>query len=573
MSMKEIIRCARGDMPADLLLTGGNVLNVFSGEILSGDIAIKNGTIVGIGDYQSIKRADIKGATAVPGFIDAHVHIESSMTGVDEFAQAVLPHGTTTVIADPHEIANVSGTEGIRYMLDTSAELKLNVFFMLSSCVPATDMETTGARLTADELRPFIHEERILGLAEMMNFPGVISADEDVLSKIHMARGARKPIDGHSPGLSGHHLSAYVAAGITSDHECTSHEEAREKLRAGMHIMVREGSAAKNLSSLLPVVDPVTYRRMMWCTDDRHPHDLLNEGHIDYIVRNAVRLGLDPVIAIQMATLNPTEYFNLKHLGAIAPGRQADILIIDNLKKLNIVQVYSRGQLVADGGRMLDTDGPQKPIQPPRIMNVQPDRIDFSIPAHSRSVRVIDIIPNQIVTRALTSRVRIENGLAVSDPDRDLLKIAVVDRYSGTGRIGLGFVKGLGLKKGAIASSVAHDSHNIILAGADDRDLSCALRTIVDMGGGLAAVSNEEPLAVLPLPIGGLMSDAPIEKVCQHIDVLLQVAVELGSPLVNPFMTLSFLALPVIPQLKITDHGLVDVNTFQFVPLFKKKDL
>ena len=569
MSRKDIIRCARGDLPADLLLTDGFMLNVFTGDILPGNIAIKNGTIVGIGNYQSIKKVDINGATAIPGFIDAHVHIESSMTGVDEFAQAILPHGTTTVIADPHEIANVLGTEGIRYMLDASAELPLNVFFMLSSCVPATDMETAGARLTTDDLNPFIHEKRILGLAEMMNFPGVISADEEVLRKIDMAHVARKPIDGHSPGLSGHNLNAYVAAGISSDHECTTPEEAREKLAAGMHIMVREGTAAKNLSSLLSVVDPVTYRRMMWCTDDRHPHDLLSEGHIDFIVRSAVRAGLDPVKAVQMATLNPAEYFRLSHLGAIAPGRQADILVIDNLKEFNMVQVYSRGQLVADGGRMLENAGSQKPVQPPRVMKVDPDTVDFSIPARGQSMRVIEIIPDQIITRSISSRARVQDGLAISDPDRDLLKIAVVDRYSGKGHLGLGFVKGLGLKKGAIASSIAHDAHNIILAGVDDRALSCALRTIVDIGGGLVAASNERPLAVLPLPIGGLMSDEPIQKVCQHLDALLQAVAQLGSTIGNPFMILSFLALPVIPHLKITDYGLVDVDTFQPVPLFE----
>ena len=568
MNMKEIIRCAKGDLPADLLLTGGRLLNVFTGDILPGHIAIKDGIIVGIGDYQSTNKVDLKGGTAVPGFIDAHVHIESSMTEVDAFARAIVPHGTTTVVADPHEIANVSGTDGIRYMLAASAGLPLNVYFMLSSCVPATDMETTGARLTADDLRPFIHEKRILGLAEMMNFPGVVSAEEEVLRKIDMAHAARKPVDGHSPGLSGAGLNAYVAAGISSDHECTTLEEAREKLQAGMHIMVREGTAAKNLSTLLPVVDSFTCRRMMWCTDDRHPHDLLAEGHVDFIVRNAVRMGLDPVIAVQMATLNPAEYFGLKHLGAIAPGRRADIIVIDNLKKFSIAQVYSGGQLVAEGGRMLKNDGPETPIEPPRVMKVKPETIDFSIPARGRFIRVIEIVPQQIVTRAVTDNVRIENGLAVSDPGRDILKIAVVDRYSGAGRIGLGFVRGLGLKKGALASSVAHDAHNIIVAGVDDSDLSVALRSIVEIGGGLAAVSEGRPLAVLPLPIGGLMSDAPIEKVCQHIDALLEAAGQLGSFLENPFMTLSFLALPVIPQLKITDHGLVDVDKFQSVSLF-----
>ena len=347
MEPKEIIRCARGDLPADLLITGGRLLNVFSGDILPGNIAVKDGVIAGIGDYRSRHTVDLDGRFVVPGFIDAHVHIESSMTGVSEFARAIVPHGTTTVVADPHEIANVLGVDGIRYMLSVSTGAPINVYFMLSSCVPATDMETAGARLTTDDLQPLIHEERVLGLAEMMNFPGVLSADPDVLSKIAMAQDAHKPIDGHSPGLSGAALNAYVAAGISSDHECTTVEEAREKLQAGMHIMVREGTAAKNLAALLPLIDPHTCRRMMWCTDDRHPHDLLAEGHIDFIVRSAIGQGLDPVIAVQMATLNPAEYFGLKHLGAIAPGRQADFLILDDLKELDVTQVYRRGQLVA----------------------------------------------------------------------------------------------------------------------------------------------------------------------------------------------------------------------------------
>ncbi len=568
MEPKEIIRCARGDLPADLLITGGRLLNVFSGDILPGNIAVKDGVIAGIGDYRSRHTVDLDGRFVVPGFIDAHVHIESSMTGVSEFSRAIVPHGTTTVVADPHEIANVLGVDGIRYMLSVSTGAPINVYFMLSSCVPATDMETAGARLTTDDLQPLIHEERVLGLAEMMNFPGVLSADPDVLSKIAMAQDARKPIDGHSPGLSGAALNAYVAAGISSDHECTTVEEAREKLQAGMHIMVREGTAAKNLAALLPLIDLHTYRRMMWCTDDRHPHDLLAEGHIDFIVRSAIGQGLDPVIAVQMATLNPAEYFGLKHLGAIAPGRQADFLILDDLKELDVTQVYRRGQLVADGGRIVGEDVRPRQDDPPRVMNLIPAAIDFSLPARGRSMRVIDIVPDQIITREVIVPVRIEEGLAVADPQRDILKIAVVDRYSGTGRTGLAFVRGLGLKKGALASSVAHDSHNIIVIGADDRDMSIALQTVAKNGGGLAVISAGLPRAVLPLPIGGLMSDAPLEKVCQHLDDLLSAVGRLGSPLKNPFMTLSFLALPVIPKLKITDRGLVDVEKFERVPLF-----
>ena len=568
MDLKEVIRCARGDRPADLLLRGGRHLNVFDGGIRAGSIAIKEGVIAGIGDYPARDTVDLGGRIVVPGFIDAHVHIESAMTGVDEFARAVVPRGTTTVVADPHEIANVLGAEGIRYMLSASAGSPLNVYFMLSSCVPATDMETAGARLAADDLRPFMDEDRILGLAEMMNFPGVMAADQEILRKIALARGARKPVDGHCPGLSGAALNAYIAAGISSDHECTTFEEAREKLRAGLHIMVREGTAAKNLAALLPLVDRHTCRRMMWCTDDRHPHDLLSRGHIDDIVRRAVRRGLDPILAVQMATLNPAEYFGLRHLGAIAPGRQADLLVIDDLENLSVKRVYCRGRMVADNGSLLDHPAAPRPVNPPRAMAVTPEAVDFSIPARGRSLRVIEIVPAQIITRAVVTDARIENGMAVSDPRRDIVKIAVVDRYSGSARTGKAFVKGLGLTQGALASSVAHDAHNIILVGVDDRDMSLALRTVVEFGGGLAAVADGRILAALPLPIAGLMSDAPMKKVCRHLDRLNDAAGQLGSPIDNPFMTLSFLALPVIPELKITDRGLVDVNMFQFVPLF-----
>ena len=564
----ETIRCARGETPADLLLKGGRIVDVFSGEIVTGDIAVKEGTIVGIGPYRARQTVDLDGRIVTPGFIDAHVHIESAMTGVTEFARAVAAHGTTTVIADPHEIANVLGVEGIRYMLAASEGQPVNFFFMLPSCVPATDMETAGARLTADDLQPFMKEDRILGLAEMMNYPGVLVADPEVLRKIALAEEARKPVDGHAPGLTGADLNAYVAAGIASDHECTTLEEAREKLKAGMHIMVREGTAAKNLAALLPLVNPHTCRRMMWCTDDRHAHDLLTEGHIDFIVRSAVGRGLDPVVAVQMATLNPAEFFGLRHLGAVAPGRRADLLVIDDLYDLKVGRVYSRGRLVAVDGRTVDDLDTPRPIGTPLAMRVPPGALDFSITATGRRVRVIEIVPGQIITRSVVARARIENGLAVSDPGRDLLKIAVVDRHSGTGRTAAAFVKGLGLKQGAIASSVAHDSHNIIVAGVGDSDMSAAVERVVKMAGGLAVVAEGRLLAELALPIAGLMSEAPLAEVAAHLDRLTAAARSLGSPLNDPFMTLSFLALPVIPALKLTDRGLVDVEKFEIVPVF-----
>ena len=564
----EAIRCARGETPADLLLKGGRIVDVFSGEIMPGDVAVKNGTIVGIGPYRARQTVDLDGRIVTPGFIDAHVHIESAMTGITGFARAVAAHGTTTVIADPHEIANVLGVEGIRYMLAASEGQPVNIFFMLPSCVPATDMETAGARLMADDLQPFMKEDRILGLAEMMNYPGVLGADPEVLRKIALAEGAHKPVDGHAPGLTGVDLNAYVAAGISSDHECTTLAEAREKLKAGMHIMVREGTAAKNLAALLPLVNPHTCRRMMWCTDDRHAHDLLTEGHIDFIVRSAVGQGLDPVVAVQMATLNPAEFFGLRHLGAVAPGRRADLLVIEDLHDLKVGRVYSRGRLVAIDGRVVDGIETPRPIGAPPAMRVPSGALDFSIAATGRRVRVIEIVPEQIITRSIVTEARIEDGRAVSDPGRDLLKIAVVDRHSGTGRTAAAFVKGLGLKQGAIASSVAHDAHNIIVAGVGDRDMSAAVETIVKMAGGLAVVSDGRLLAQLALPIAGLMSEAPLAEVAAGLDRLIAATHFLGSPLGDPFMTLSFLALPVIPALKLTDRGLVDVEKFQIVPLF-----
>ncbi|MFZ0240239.1 MAG: amidohydrolase family protein, partial [Desulfobacterales bacterium] len=364
----DIIHCARGETPADLLLKSGRIVDVFSGETVTGDVAIKNGTIAGIGRYQASTTVDLDGRFVTPGFIDAHVHIESTMIGVAEFAHAVAARGTTTVIADPHEIANVLGAAGIRYMLAASKGQPVNVFFMLPSCVPATSMETAGAQLTADDLRPFMNEERVLGLAEMMNYPGVLAADAEVRRKIALAASARKPVDGHAPGLTGHDLNAYAATGIASDHECTTLAEAREKLQAGLHIMVREGTAAKNLAALLPLVNPHTCRRMMWCTDDRHAQDLLTDGHIDFIVRSAIGRGLDPLVAIRMATLNPAEYFGLHHLGAVAPGRRADLLVIDDLKDLRIGRVYSRGRLVAVDGRIVEDLERSAPVAAPRAM-------------------------------------------------------------------------------------------------------------------------------------------------------------------------------------------------------------
>ena len=568
MILKEIIRSARGQQPVDLLLKNARIVNVFSGDIVSGSIAIAHGYVVGFGEYPALKTVDIGGRFVAPGFMDAHVHIESSMVGITEFARAVLPFGTTSVVADPHEIANVLGINGIDYMLQSSENQPINVYFTLPSCVPATDMETSGAALTADDLKPFMENERILALAEMMNFPGVIYEDADVLKKIQQAKTYRQLIDGHAPGLTGQALYAYIAAGISSDHECTSAHEAKEKLEAGMHIMIREGTAAKNLRSLLPVVNSRTARRIMWCTDDRHPHDLLDDGHIDSLVRQSIQAGLDPITAIQMATINPAQYFGIKHTSAIAPGRHADLVIFSDIFDMHIEQVYYRGRLVAENGSMMPDIEKPVPIICPPSMNVHNEPVDFSIPVNGKRIRVIDIVPNQIVTRHHVAAVPLSGGEAASDISRDILKIAVVERHTGSGNMGKAFVRGFGLKRGALASSVAHDSHNIIVVGTDDQDMKAAVNDVVQMGGGLAASCNGQILSRVPLTIGGLMSEESMPAVRLQLDKIIGVAQEFGTKLHDPFMTLSFLALPVIPELKITDKGLVDVTQFKIVSLF-----
>jgi adenine deaminase len=568
MNLNEIIKAAHGEKPVDLLLTNARIINVFAGEVVPGAVAVSDGMIVGFGQYEAKNVVDLKGRYVAPGFIDGHVHIESSMTCVSEFARAVVVHGTTTVAADPHEIANVLGSAGIEYMLQSAEQQPMNIYFTLPSCVPATDMETAGARLTAEDLRPFLNRERIIALAEMMNYPGVIYRDPDVLDKISAARRQKKPIDGHAPGLRGPELYAYVSTGIQSDHECTTEQEAREKLMAGMYIMIRQGTCAKNLQALLPAVNEKTARRMMWCSDDRHPHDLISEGHIDSIVYEAIRSGLDPILAIQMATLNPAEYFKLDHLGAIAPGKQADLVVFADLKKPVIEAVYCQGILTAENGEVAARiqAPPAAAVAP--SMNVDLDRIDFGISADRRQVRVIAIVPEQVITRQIVEEITVKNNQAVSDPSKDILKMAVVERHTGSGNIGKGFVKGFGLKHGALASSVAHDSHNIIVVGVTDEDMRAAVEAVVKMGGGLAAVSDAKLLAGLPLPIAGLMSLEPVRVVRDRLERLIEITHEMGAALEDPFMTLSFMALPVIPELKLTDKGLIDVNKFKVLPLF-----
>ncbi len=572
MDRVRIIRCARGETPADLVLTNGRIVNVFNGQIVAGNLAVAEGCILGSGDYRAHETMDLGGRYLCPGFIDAHVHIESAMTAIPEFVRAVLPRGVTTVVADPHEIANVLGADGIRYMLAASEDQPMNICFTLPSCVPATDMETSGAVLSADALMPFFKEKRVLGLGEMMNYPGVLAGTPDVLRKIQAARNHRKPVDGHCPGLSGRDLNAYLSAGIASDHECTTAREAAEKLAAGMHIMIREGAAARNLDDLLPIVTEQNHHRIMWCTDDRHPHDLMDEGSIDVMIRRAIAAGLDPLIAIRMATLNPARYFGLDHLGAVSPGRQADMVVFSDLAAPRAEMVFTRGVQRCLNGKIKREPARPKIDPPPSPMAIPLERIDLTVPAEGDRMRVIELTPDQIITRHAVADAAVSGGSAMADVSRDLLKIAVVERYTGRGGLGVGFVRGFNLKRGAIASSVAHDAHNIIVVGASDAEMKAALKAVADMGGGLAAVGGEADhpaiLETLPLPIAGLISDAPMDRVREGMDRVIGAARGMGCRLADPFMSLSFLALPVIPSLKITDKGLVDVDRFSIVPLF-----
>jgi adenine deaminase len=567
-SLKEKIRVASGDGKADLLIKNGRVVDVFSGQIERKDVAIFGGGIVGFGDYRAREIIDMKGDFLCPGLIDGHVHIESSMVTIPEFARAVLPNGTTSVVIDPHEIANVLGQDGIRFMAESAKGVPLNVFVMVPSCVPATHMETSGATLRSADLKPLLKEPWAIGLAEMMNFPGVIFRDSEVLKKIDMAKGKR--IDGHAPMLSGKGLYAYLTAGIRSDHECTTPKEAKEKLKNGMRIMIREGTTARNLRSLIPLVYPKNSRHFFFVTDDRHPKELLEEGHIDSMVRQAVRWGLDPILAIQMATLNAAEYFRLDDLGAIAPGFRADIISFDHLGRFQIKKIFKDGKLVAENGKMLFP--PIRQRKSPKLKETVrvklPKRNAFLLRSDQSLVKVIQLIPDQIVTKKVMERVLLEDGVAHPNVREDILKIAVVERHKATGNIGIGFVQGFGLKKGAIGSSVAHDSHNIVLVGTNDEDMLKAVEVIQTMKGGLVAVQDGKVLASLPLPIAGLMSEASVTQVNPQLEALLRAAETLGCKIPDPFMTLSFLSLPVIPELKLTDKGLVDVTQFKFVPLF-----
>jgi adenine deaminase len=567
MSKEErLAAIARGRGAADLLLRNARVFDAFSGDFFLGDVAVAEGVVVGFGASAAERVVDLAGAPLVPGFIDAHVHIESSQLSPAEFARAVLPHGTTAVVADPHEMANVLGLAGVRYLLEASEGLPLRVFLMAPSCVPATPLETAGAEISSREVAEILSWERVIGLGEVMNVPGVLAGDRDLWEKLASARG--RPIDGHAPGLSGPDLWAYLIAGPRSDHECTALAEAQEKLRAGMHILVREGTTAQNLAALLPLLTAASSPFVHFATDDRDPETLLVKGHIDDLVRRAMAGGVPPGVALAAATIHTARAYGLHDLGAIAPGFCADFVVLSDLPSLRIAQVYAGGKLVAEGGRCVAFWSP--PALPPMASTVRVnlDALSFRIPAGPGLARVIGVVPTQVVTEDLRLVPTVRGGEVVADRGTDVLKLAVVERHHGTGNVGLGLVRGFGLKRGALASTVAHDSHNVVIVGTNDDDMRAALAALVEIGGGQVVAAGGRVQAMLPLPIAGLMSDRPLAEVASAGRELVRAARELGCSLSDPFVTLSFLALPVIPRLKLTDRGLVDVAYFRHVPLF-----
>jgi adenine deaminase len=565
-----MIDVASGRTRADLVLKNANVVNVFTGDVNPGDIAIHGAYIAGIGEYVGNKVIDLKGKYVAPSFIDGHVHVESSMVMPIQYARAVVPHGTGAVVADPHEIANVLGMEGILYMSKSMRGGPLEFYMMLPSCVPSTDLETNGVDLDFLDIKPLMTEHYVLGLAEVMNYPGVIYREPSILEKIQVALRMGKRIDGHAPELEGLDLNAYVAARITSEHECIDIEEARRKLARGMHIHIREGSTAKNLKDLARLIDAHTAENCSFVTDDRNTLDLITKGHIDSMIRDAVGLGVDPILAIKVASLSTARHYGLQYVGAIAPGYHADIVVLDSLEKINVEMVYKQGVLVAKDGKMVEEFGVEKQPRLRRSVNIhylEPE--DFQVIPHGDRMNVIGMIPDQIITDHLVEEPKVVDGLVVPDIDRDLAKVAIIERHNASEPRAVGFVKGTGIKEGAMVSSIAHDSHNIVAVATNDTDLIVAAVQIVRMQGGIALAKDGEVVESLPLPIAGLMSDQTIEHVSEKLQDLKTAAQKLGTPLEEPFMSMAFLSLPVIPKLKITDLGLVDVNRFRLIDLFE----
>ena len=562
LKKQRIIDVAAGRAPADLVLKNATYVNVFSGELEKRDIAVAEGLIVGLGSYSGAEEVDMTGTIVCPGFIDAHIHLESSLVSPAEFARAVIPHGTTTVITDPHEITNVMGEAGIEYMLASTEGLPVDVRFMIPSCVPASPMDESGANLDYRDIDSFFEHPRVQGLAEMMNFPGIISADSEAVAKIVASQAHHKKIDGHAPGLRGNDLNAYISAGVYSDHECADMEDALEKLRLGQFIMIREGTAAKNLEALMPLIlSEKYYDRCMFCTDDKHPSDLLEKGHIDYICREAVRMGADPIRTVQVACLHAARYFLLNNRGAIAPGYLADFAIVEDLKDFHVVTVYKKGQLVYHDGQVADFPLPTIPEHLTRLAHDT-----FHLPvltpasfAETRRKGLIGMVPGQIIT--------VDAGYAEGvDVAGDILKMAVIERHKNTRHIGIGYLRGYGLSAGAVATSVSHDSHNIICVGENDEDMAFAANRIAQNKGGIVVVRDGEILEELPLEIAGIMSELPLETVNTLLENAKAAAYTLGvSRDIDPFMTLSFMALPVIPTLRLTTRGVIDVNTQQYI--------
>ena len=571
--MSNLINVARGLEKADLVIKNAKLVNVLSEEIHPCDIAITDGVIAGIGkDYHGEKEIDVNGAYVTPSFIDGHVHLESTMMLPNEFAKVVLPAGTTTVIIDPHEISNVLGLHGISFMHEAVKNLPIDVYTMLPSCVPATPFETSGFDLNSYDLSLLIDKSWVLGIAEMMNFPGVLNLDKNVMAKLELAKSKGKRIDGHAPYLSGKDLCAYIASGVKSDHECTTPEEAIERLRLGMYVMVREGTAAKDLNALLPVLQSCNTRKCIFVTDDRHPADL-NE-HINGMVRRTVEAGVDPIKAIQIASLNTAEYFGLQNLGAIAPGYKADMLILPDLKTFKPDIVIKGGKVVVQDGKITIIVSKNEEIPMRNSVNVRwitPDdfKINAGIKDGKAAVKTIEVIPHQLITKSVESEINVVNGNAVSNIENDTLKICVIERHRATGNIGKGFVKGFNLKCGAIASTVAHDSHNMIIIGTNDEDMYTAAVALIKCRGGKVVVNNGEIISELSLPIAGLISDGDFNYVVEKCEELNKAAASIGCTLNDPFMTMGFLSLPVIPELKITDKGIFDTKKFGFIDIFE----
>jgi adenine deaminase len=551
---------ARGDEPADLVVRGGRVFSVFTREWLETDVAVVDGFVAGLGDYEGTDTLDASGRYVVPGFVDAHMHLETTKLLLDEFARLVLPLGTTTVVVDPHEIANVLGTDGVHWLLDVSVGLPLDIYFMASSSVPASRFESPRRPLSPGDLEGLLRRRRVIGLAEMMNFPGVISGAEEELKKLALPGAAH--VDGHAPGVLGRSLNAYAAAGIRSDHEAFTIEEGRERLRAGMWLLIREASAARNLHALIPLVQEYGPERIAFCTDDREPEHIAADGHINSMVREAVAAGIPPEDALVVATLNPATWHGLSHLGAIAPGYQADLVLLPDLESFVPETVLKRGRPL---GEMTKVEVPEWVKHTVRVRHVAAR--DFTIPWEGGRARVIGLVPDQIVTESLVEEPTTDNGHVVADPEKDLAKIAVVERHLGTGRIGVGLVRGFGLRSGALASTFSHDAHNIVVVGMDDQDMARAIARLTEIGGGVVVVESRGVRAELPLPIAGIISDAPLQQVVEASRRCIEAAEKLGCTLPSPFQTMAFLALSVIPSLKLTDQGLVDVDRFELVPL------